>query len=433
MKEIIFIRHATAEIGNPDDDINRNLTPKGVYESENIAMLLSRLQKQVDLIITSDAIRALETADNIQGSAYQHTDRIVDSRLYTGDKADYLKSIRKIDEKYQSVMIIGHNPVIRETAAYFMDVNLTNICFPKASVYSFRIDCDSWKSVSNKYSELTLYIKREHIEQLSATNRDKKKIELLEDYYNSTEKLLNSIKANGFKTAQTHDLRVMNRKWQSIIDFSIPNAVELDETISAFMQKTGKFRDLCVQTKLLNKSNSEKNIYNYWKKKKTENKNKLSKEVHQILNEDMKRDYLAFARNVMTRNGYFSEGNLRQDILQSLGQLKLKREVSIEKDACELHKFRLKVKDVRYKIEFYNDFFLNFDFNADKLVFLHKNLGIIRDCQKLIQKINRQKSHFKTEEVENTIRNIDLILQKTWGSVQLFLDENNYFDLQTGG
>jgi hypothetical protein len=50
----------------------------------------------------------------------------------------------------------------------------------------------------------------------------------------------------------------------------------LKTAIDTVMQTTGKYRDRCVQTKILKKTNHDRSIYNYWKKKKTKQKKQLA-------------------------------------------------------------------------------------------------------------------------------------------------------------
>jgi phosphohistidine phosphatase len=174
VKEIILIRHATAEDRSESEDISRILTENGKTESADIGLLLSKLRKKVDLIITSDAKRALETADNLQTASYSKVERKIEQKLFSGNIEDYLKTLKKLNEKYDSVILVAHNPVLRELVAYFLNENISSIVFPKASIYSFRIDCDTWKSINSNYSELSLFIKKSDIEIITSEFTNKK-------------------------------------------------------------------------------------------------------------------------------------------------------------------------------------------------------------------------------------------------------------------
>jgi phosphohistidine phosphatase len=383
------------------------------------------------LIITSNAYRALETADNIQRMAFHNIERMVDEKLYSGGKNDYLKTLKKLKDKYNSVMVIGHNPVIREVAAYFMDVSLYNICFPKASVYSFRIDCDSWKAISNRYSELTLYIKKDHIEKLSSNRKDKKKIDSLENQYNKTITLLNAIKLEGFKTGYTHDLRIINRKWLSIIDFSKKND-ELNRIISDFLSKTGKYRDVCVQTKILKKLNGEQQIYRYWKKRKKKTKTILTKKMKDYFSRDIKTLFFEYYHELASQEEPFQKEVIKRDLFTSIENLRTSKELCSEHDLLKLHQFRLKAKAVRYKIEFYNAFFHTFEYKLEDLIYLQKKIGKIRDLQKLVNHIEKKKKRFSEKEFQETIEKIETKTAETWKKLHLFLEKNNFY-LQTGG
>ncbi|HMV23298.1 MAG TPA: histidine phosphatase family protein, partial [Saprospiraceae bacterium] len=62
MKELIFIRHAKSDWNNPLlSDINRPLGPRGLKDAPIMAARLRSLVPAVDHIVSSNAVRALET------------------------------------------------------------------------------------------------------------------------------------------------------------------------------------------------------------------------------------------------------------------------------------------------------------------------------------------------------------------------------------
>ena len=166
MKEIILVRHASSEKAAEGKDMLRKLLPKGWEEARNVAFLLSKAQKRIDLIITSNAVRAVETGDAFQSAAYKNTTRIVEKTLFSGGKQEYLAVIKALEDTNNTVLLIAHNPVLEEVVAYFCGCSISKVDFPKASVYAFKFDCDHWKDVGSEHSILTLFIKRSHIQKL---------------------------------------------------------------------------------------------------------------------------------------------------------------------------------------------------------------------------------------------------------------------------
>lgn len=62
METIIFLRHGQAEDDDGSGDAARELTPKGVLQSERAGIALRELGLVPDLCLASPRVRALETA-----------------------------------------------------------------------------------------------------------------------------------------------------------------------------------------------------------------------------------------------------------------------------------------------------------------------------------------------------------------------------------
>lgn len=429
MKEIILVRHATAEAQDAENDLARKLVPKGLKESQNIGFLLAKLQQEVDVIITSHADRAMETADQIQSIVYRKVSRKVDMDLYSGGLDDYLKAIRKLEDNDHSVLIIGHNPALKELAACFASSDGFGISFPKASIYCFNFDCESWQEVGKAHSQLSIFINRESIESILEQSNEKKFRRSLKKQYSTTENLLKRTKREGFKTGLTHDIRIMNRRWLSLMELSGCENEALQTTINSIMDTTGKYRDSCVQTKILKKTNPDKSIFNYWKKKKSKQKKQVAKTLGNQIKQNTISPYQEVYEKIINERGRLSDFEMESNIRESLNQLKINPHLSLEDNKTQLHEFRLKAKDVRYKIEFYKTINteIPFETELEHTIFLQKSLGKMRDYEKLINKITKQSERFDNEEIQNTLNNIQKLLQEKWIEVSDFLENNPSF------
>jgi len=429
MKEIILVRHATAEAGNAENDLSRKLISKGLKESQNIGFLLAKLQKEVDIILTSHADRALETADQIQSIVYRKISRKVDMDLYTGGIEDYLKAIRNLDDHLDAILLIGHNPVLEELVAYFINCELSSISFPKASIYCFNVDDNLWREVGNTHSELAFFINRGSIERILDQFEKKKLYKPLKKQYSTTENLFKRAKSEGFKTGLTHDIRIMNRRWLSLMELSGCDSEPLQTTIKTVMDTTGKYRDRCVQTKILKKTNPGRSIYNCWKKKTSKQKKQVAKTLGKQSKQDFVSPYADYYQKIANEIERLSAFEMESNIRESLNQLKINSHQNFEDNKPEWHEFRLKAKEVRYKIEFYQA--INheelFDTELEQLIFLQKSLGKMRDYEKLINKITKQSDRFDNEEIQNTVNNIQKLLKEKWMEVSDFLTKTPAF------
>jgi phosphohistidine phosphatase len=119
MKKLVLMRHAQAHKGENDRD--RGLTNEGRIDAELIAEKLLKENFKPDVIITSDARRARETA-MIVADTIGIMDRLKTSDdLYEGGPREYMRAIDAIVAKNDSVLLVGHNPSISDAAALLCD------------------------------------------------------------------------------------------------------------------------------------------------------------------------------------------------------------------------------------------------------------------------------------------------------------------------
>lgn len=115
MKLLSLLRHATASPEGADDH-SRALDDKGIAEAVAIAASLQGSGLAApDLILTSDARRTHDTALAVH-AVFNHALLINESALYLAPPADILDTLMTIDDRYDHVVIVGHNPGIGQLA-----------------------------------------------------------------------------------------------------------------------------------------------------------------------------------------------------------------------------------------------------------------------------------------------------------------------------
>jgi phosphohistidine phosphatase len=106
---------------------------------------LAKRDLKPDLILSSPAVRALETAEIIARKLdYRRKDIVVDDRLYAVEANDLLEVIRTLGDRLKSVMIFGHNPALVELAQR-LSSEITDM--PTCAVAEFRFDAKSWSEI----------------------------------------------------------------------------------------------------------------------------------------------------------------------------------------------------------------------------------------------------------------------------------------------
>jgi phosphohistidine phosphatase len=136
------------------DDFDRTLNKRGEKDAPFIAQRLKQHGGKPDIIISSPAKRALSTAKIIASGLglYENTIKS-DINLYLTSPQDYLQVIRQIDDKYDTVFIIGHNPAIMEICEGLSGTSIDNI--PTCGVFCIGFDTSFFDTIStNKGKKL---------------------------------------------------------------------------------------------------------------------------------------------------------------------------------------------------------------------------------------------------------------------------------------
>ena len=148
MKKLIFIRHGKAE-EQPGEisDFERSLTLKGKIQSKLMAQLLRSHEKNIGLIITSPAFRAIETAIIFAREFGSNPDAMnISSDLYFNlEPGEYISFFSARSEEYDTMTLFGHDFLISEMAAFFAE-DETEV-LPKSGVLCLTFNADKWSSL----------------------------------------------------------------------------------------------------------------------------------------------------------------------------------------------------------------------------------------------------------------------------------------------
>jgi phosphohistidine phosphatase len=125
--DLILWRHADAEDGTPDAE--RRLTGKGVRQAEQMAQWLkARLPKDA-LVLASPARRAQETAQALTGKYETRAD------LGTGTPPRSLLKAVGWPRRGRTVVVVGHQPTLGETAALLLTGSVHALSVKKGSIW----------------------------------------------------------------------------------------------------------------------------------------------------------------------------------------------------------------------------------------------------------------------------------------------------------
>lgn len=149
MKLVTLIRHGKSswdEFSISDHD--RPLLEKGRKKTIKVAEYLKESKFEIDLIISSTAVRAFETAKIISFNLGFSEDNIIKSKkLYHASEDDIFDELFSLDDKIDSVVLFGHNPTFTDFSNNFLRPPIYNL--PTSGVVSIKFKTDSWDKIAN--------------------------------------------------------------------------------------------------------------------------------------------------------------------------------------------------------------------------------------------------------------------------------------------
>ena len=117
MKYLYIIRHAKAEESSLEvDDHDRKLINKGINRANNLNRWLHRKTPNLDALFCSSSLRTLQTMDVITHNLNYSVNKIVDEKLYGASEEMLMNYLSLLDDKFNNIGIIGHQPGLQELA-----------------------------------------------------------------------------------------------------------------------------------------------------------------------------------------------------------------------------------------------------------------------------------------------------------------------------
>jgi len=157
MKKLIILRHADAEENSDKKDFDRVLKEKGVLAAKQMSKSLQKIVPSIDLIVSSSAIRAKETAEIFKTTAFKNTPIILEKDLYylqfTNLFYDFLYGIK---DDMETVLFVGHNPIFT-FLAQSLSGNPNLFLYP-ASFLVVNFETDQWIQANNNTVKDTIFV-----------------------------------------------------------------------------------------------------------------------------------------------------------------------------------------------------------------------------------------------------------------------------------
>jgi len=146
MKTLLLLRHAKSSWKHPElADHDRPLNKRGKADAPRVGEWLRRQGLTPGLIISSTAERARKTAERVaEASGYEGEVQLEES-LYMGDPEDYLEALRDVPDRYQRVLVVGHNPGLE---MFLDDLTGGDELMPTAALAQISLPIERWRQLT---------------------------------------------------------------------------------------------------------------------------------------------------------------------------------------------------------------------------------------------------------------------------------------------
>jgi len=145
MKTLLILRHAKSSWKFPDlSDHDRPLNRRGKQDAPEMGRILKDRELVPDLIVSSTATRAKDTAVAIAKHSGYKGKKTKNESLYAAEPAAYLKVIRELADDYERVLIVGHNPGVEELIEMLTgEIHI----IPTCTLAQIEFDIDNWSDL----------------------------------------------------------------------------------------------------------------------------------------------------------------------------------------------------------------------------------------------------------------------------------------------
>jgi phosphohistidine phosphatase len=164
-KLLLLLRHAKSSWKDSSlNDHDRPLNKRGEKDGPRMGKILKDFDMTPDLVISSTAKRAVETAKLVAKNCGYDKKIETNSKLYASTVDDYIDVICSIDDKYQKILVIGHNPIIED---FIQRLFTRTEIIPTCTLVQILLNIKSWnflRQVGYKDVNLVRIIRPEDID-----------------------------------------------------------------------------------------------------------------------------------------------------------------------------------------------------------------------------------------------------------------------------
>jgi phosphohistidine phosphatase len=157
-RKLVMIRHAKSSWANPlQSDFERPLNDRGQKDAPMMGERLNKCDVKPDLIISSTAKRAKQTAKKVAAAFNYEENKIKwDDKLYHCIPSVFEEVLYEVDNDVQTVFIVAHNPGITEFVNQLSDkFKIDNM--PTCGIVAAEFELEEWNEFSTTGKKVILF------------------------------------------------------------------------------------------------------------------------------------------------------------------------------------------------------------------------------------------------------------------------------------
>lgn len=148
MKQLFLIRHAKSSAGYRGmADHDRPLNRRGFHAASDMGKRMSSWQWQPQQLVSSSAVRAWSTTELIANELKYDVNNIeIEPAIYEATSAELLHVIQGLEDGFQRVALVGHNPGFTMIANLLGRCDIDNV--PTCGIVVLQFEVNTWASIS---------------------------------------------------------------------------------------------------------------------------------------------------------------------------------------------------------------------------------------------------------------------------------------------
>ena len=175
MKNLFLLRHCEAyNFEENKSDYEKQLNENGRKCARLLKNWFEKNNIVLDYVLTSSANRTLTTANIIFGN---YENKIYQKReLYLCDYKEILEELKILDNNFNSVIIVGHEPSISESLKFLISYYrpdleyVTKLLYPTGGLSVINFNITNWNKIDEKTGILDAFITPQYLEEYEKNN-----------------------------------------------------------------------------------------------------------------------------------------------------------------------------------------------------------------------------------------------------------------------